>query len=119
VARNFAALRDLYGGTTPWFPHLLWRSTELLSLDVAPADQFPRRVIRAAIHKLTLAISRQLMVMGRDPLAQERFGAKARAIMVNLLDQMERECYQLCDELEKLPQAPITADVRSLESPVS
>ena len=102
ISHQFAALRDLYGGATPWFPDLLRRSTDLLSLDVAPAEQFPRRMIRGTLHKLTLAITRQFQVMGRDPQAQVAFGGRARQIMVELLHKLEAECYQLCDQLESL-----------------
>ena len=102
IADCFAKLRDLYGGTTPWFPELLLASTRLLDLSVSPRDQFPRRLIRAVLHKLTITVTRQLMVMGRNPQAQAAFGGKARELMVELLDAMERECYQLCDALETL-----------------
>ena len=100
ISREFAALRELYSGSTPWFPDLLRQSTALLSLQVSPAQQFPRRMIRAVIHKLTLAITRQLQVMGREPEAQAAFLRQARQIVVQLLDQLEAECYNLCDQLE-------------------
>ena len=77
------------------------RSTKMLSLDISPAEQFPRRIVRGTVHKLTLAITRQLQVMGCDPVAQSPFGAYARQIMADILSKLESECYQLCDELEK------------------
>lgn len=100
ISREFAALRELYSGSTPWFPDLLRQSTALLSLQVSPAQQFPRRMIRGVLHKLTLAITRQLQVMGREPEAQAAFLRQARQIVVQLLDQLEAECYNLCDQLE-------------------
>jgi len=38
-----------------------------LALDVAPAVQFPRRVLRSTIHKLVIAVNRQLLVMAAEP----------------------------------------------------
>ena len=74
-----------------------------MSLNVLPAKQFPRRMIRSTIHKLTVAINRQLMVMAVSPEKASMFEKKARIIILDLLDNLETELYQLCDSVEALP----------------
>ena len=53
------------------------RVTELLALDVPPAIQFPRRVLRSTFHKLVVAINRQIIVMAPEPQKAVSFERQA------------------------------------------
>jgi len=100
VSLFFKELVALYSSSEPWFPTIIEQSTAILHLNGRPAHQFPRRLFRSAIHKLTIAISRQLRVMQANPQASEIFLEKAKYILVETLKLYERECYSLCDQLE-------------------
>ena len=90
--------------------------TQLLALDVAPAVQFPRRVLRSTIQKLVIAVNRQLLVMAGEPAKAIAFDQAARRILAELLDPLELELYALCDSVEALPvqrpcdDSPMTAE---------
>ena len=96
-------LRQVFLADKPWNPNVVTNVTQLLLLNVPPAKQFPRRILRSTIHKLTVAINRQLLVMNVSPEKSSAFEDKARIIMLDLLDKLEVELYQLCDSVEALP----------------
>ena len=93
----------LFRSKEPWSPVLISQVTKLLSLDVSPAVSFPRRVLRSTIHKLVIAINRQLMVMAVEPAKAAEWELRARKILVDLLQPLEQELYDLCDAVEALP----------------
>ena len=103
VAALIAALQRLFRSDEPWNPVVIQQITRLLALDVPPAVQFPRRVLRSTIHKLVIAVNRQLMVMAAEPQQAEGFERAARRILLDLLDPLEEELYALCDAVEALP----------------
>ena len=59
--------------------------------------------LRSAIHKLVIAVNRELMVMAAEPEKAAGFEQAARSILVALLDPLEQELYALCDAVEALP----------------
>jgi hypothetical protein len=94
-------LQALFEGNTPWFPSVLYRLDELLTLEVPLREQFPRRIMRSSIYKVALAVTQQFQVMLKAPLEQQlAFGAEARAALVALVLRLEREIYLLCDAVE-------------------
>jgi hypothetical protein len=103
VAALIASLQRLFRSDEPWNPAVIQQVTRLLALDVAPAAQFPRRVLRSTIHKLVIAVNRQLMVMAAEPQQAEGFERSASRILADLLDPLEQELYALCDAVEALP----------------
>ena len=74
-----------------------------MSLATIPARQFPRRVLRSALHKLVVAVNRQLIIMSVDPEKASKFEQLARSILLKYLDPFEKELYMLCDSVEALP----------------
>ena len=103
VAALIASLQRLFRSDEPWCPVVIHQVTYLLALDVAPAAQFPRRVLRSTIHKLVIAVNRQLIVMAAEPEKAAGFEQAARRILADLLDPLEQELYALCDAVEALP----------------
>ena len=103
VASWVASLQRLLRSKEPWNPVLIHQVTSLLALDVSPASQFPRRVLRSTIHKLVIAVNRQLMVMAAEPEKAASFERASRIILADLLDPLEQELYALCDAVEALP----------------
>ena len=103
VSSLITSLDLLFRSKEPWSPVLISQVTKLLSLDVSPAVSFPRRVLRSTIHKLVIAINRQLMVMAVEPAKAAEWELRARKILVDLLQPLEQELYDLCDAVEALP----------------
>lgn len=103
VAALIASLQRLFRSNEPWSPVVIHQVTRLLALDVPPAVQFPRRVLRSTIHKLVIAVNRELMVMAAEPEKAAGFERAARRILADLLDPLEQELYALCDAVEALP----------------
>ena len=97
-----SSLRNLLLTDNSWNPDVIQNVNQLLDLDVSPAKQFPRRVLRSTIQKLTLAIHRQLIVMAVEPEKAKHFENKSRKLFVGYLEKYEQELYQLCDEVESL-----------------
>ena len=60
-------------------------------------------VLRSTIHKLVIAVNRQLMVMAAEPEKAASFEQASRTILADLLDPLEQELYALCDAVEALP----------------
>jgi hypothetical protein len=105
-------LRRLFLSAESWNPGIIACVTKSLALDVPPSMQFPRRVLRSTIHKLVIAVHRQLIVMSGEPEQAARFGQAARGILADLLDPLELELYALCDAVEGLAdQQPCDDDV--------
>ena len=103
VSSFISSLRRLFMSRDPWSPVLIHEVTQLLRLDVPVGVQFPRRVLRSTIQKLVIAITRQLMVMSKEPLKAATWEKEARKIMVEALGPFEQELYDLCDAVEALP----------------
>ena len=114
-AKLINSLRQLFQSDEPWSPNVICHVTNLLSLDVPLAAQFPRRVLRSTFHKLVIAVNRQIMVMAAEPEKAKGFEEAARAILIDLLDPCEQELYELCDAVEALPVRS-GCDDRRLES---
>lgn len=106
VAALVASLQRLFRSQEPWNPVVIQQISRLLALDVPPAAQFPRRVLRSTIHKLVIAVNRQMMVMTAEPQKAAEFERAARCILADLLDPLEQELYALCDAVEALPAQP-------------
>ncbi|WP_255441182.1 6-hydroxymethylpterin diphosphokinase MptE-like protein [Synechococcus sp. HK01-R] len=106
VAALVTSLKGLFRSQELWNPVVIQQITRLLALDVPPAVQFPRRVLRSTIHKLVIAVNRQLMVMAADPQKMAGFERAARRILADLLNPLEDELYALCDAVEDLPVQP-------------
>ena len=103
ISSQISQLRTLLSSNSQWNPTVVHEITKLLSLHVSPSISFPRRVIRSTIHKLVIAINRQMMVMSTEPDKARRFENHARRLLVDLLDPLEEELYELCDTVESLP----------------
>lgn len=97
------SLKHVLTESTPWLPQTCSQITHLLNCKTIPrTQQFPRRIIRGHILKLTLAVTRQLIVMKDEPLKASTFENSARRLLCQRLDQLEAEIYSLLDSLEKL-----------------
>lgn len=95
-------LSNVFSSNLPWFPSVLSQLDELLSLSCPLPSQIPRRIMRSTLFKLSLAISQQLQIMLKDPQSPVGdFGAQARAMMVEVVDRLEQEIYELCDLVEQ------------------
>lgn len=95
-------LSDVFSSNLPWFPSVLSKLDDLLSLSCPLPSQIPRRIMRSTLFKLSLAISQQLQIMLKDaqsPVGE--FGALARAMMVEVVTRLEKEIYELCDLAEQ------------------
>ena len=103
VADLINKLQCLFRSDDPWYPVVIQQVTHLLALDVPPPAQFPRRVLRSTIHKLVIAVNRQLMVMAAEPQKAAGFERDSRRLLADLLDPLEQELYSLCDAVEALP----------------
>lgn len=114
VAALIASIQRLFRSNEPWSPVVIHQVTRLLALDVPPAVQFPRRVLRSTIHKLVIAVNRELMVMAAEPEKAAGFERAARRILADLLDPLEQELYALCDAVEALPAQQPCDDSPSL-----
>ena len=95
-----SSLQRLFLSDELWNPVVIHQVTRLLAFDVPPAVQFPRRVLRSTIHKLVIAVNRELMVMAVEPEKAAGFEKAARSILAGLLDPLEQELYALCDAVE-------------------
>ena len=102
VASLIQDLKELLKSDQPWSPDVIYRINKFLDLSVAPSAQFPRRILRSTVQKLLFAVNRQLIVLSDKPEQALLFERKARIIICNLLDDIEREIYDLCDSLESL-----------------
>jgi len=117
AASLVTSLRRLFISQDPWNPVVIAQVTQLLALVVSPAVQFPRRVLRSTIHKLVIAVNRQLLVMAAEPKQAIAFEQAARRILADLLDPLELELYALCDAVEALPaQRPCDYSPSSAEA---
>ncbi|QNJ18445.1 hypothetical protein SynA1825c_00102 [Synechococcus sp. A18-25c] len=86
-----------------WETNLIFQVTQLLDLSGPPHIQFPRRMLRSTIHKLVVAVHRQLLIMGPGSQEAHDFDLAAREILLDLLPVLELELYALCDAVEALP----------------
>ncbi len=94
-------LEELFCGNTVWFPEVLLQLDKLLALEVPLRDQFPRRIMRSTIYKISLAVTQQLLVMRKAPLEQQlAFGSRARCLLSDMVRRMENEIYALCDAVD-------------------
>ena len=119
VAALISSLQRLFLSDELWNPVVIHQVTRLLAFDVPPAVQFPRRVLRSTIHKLVIAVNRELMVMAVEPEKAAGFEKAARSILAGLLDPLEQELYALCDAVEALPVQQPCDDPKPLsESPL-
>lgn len=98
-----ALSRLLLSSVYSWETNLIFHVTELLDLSGPPHAQFPRRMLRSTIHKLVIAVHRQLLVMGPKSKEARNFDLAAREILLDLLQVLEVELYALCDAVEALP----------------
>ena len=109
-AKLVQQLISIFSADNQWSPDVVYQVTQALSLDVALAPQFPRRILRSTFHKAVFAVNRQLMVMAGDPDKAQAFEKAARQIIIDLLGPCERELYALCDAVEALPVQAVCND---------
>ena len=102
VASLIDDLKELLKSDKPWNPNVIHEINKLLDLNVAPSAQFPRRVLRSTVQRLSFAVNRELIVLSEEPEQAMIFECSARKIMCNLLDKIEQEIYDLCDSLESM-----------------
>jgi hypothetical protein len=108
IASLLNHLQILFSSNQAWSPAVIQTVTQLLALDVRLSMQFPRRVVRSTLHKLVIAVNRQLMVMASSPELASDFDLRARRILIELLESLEQELYTLCDAVESLQSQPTT-----------
>ena len=101
INNTITSLINVFGTIYPWYPNTLIAAHELLKLSQGSISaQLAPRLLRGQIEKLMIAAQRQMIIMASESDKCDKFEKQARTIMINRLNSLRKEIFELFDLLE-------------------
>ena len=95
VSRELVALLS---SDKPWFPTVATELTSILTLNCSLGRQFPIRIMHRHIQSFCCNCQQFYCMMHKDCDDKlYEFGAKAKQLLIDYVEKMEKEIYQLCN----------------------
>ena len=94
-------LKTLLNSETNWFPDLIIKLEEIMTLECNLERQFPRRIIRGSIYKTFLLVTQTMFVSkGLSLEIQQTVLKESKELLLKLVKRLELEIYSICDFVE-------------------
>lgn len=96
-------LCNLIDSEEAWFPTVVEKLDEIMSINVSYAEQFPIRIMRGTVYKTALFITQQKHIAKKHPKEVIRILEKrSRELLCLTIQSLEEEIYELCDYVETI-----------------
>ena len=98
----FSEFREITNITNKWTTSYLPKLSKLCDLEVNLSKQFPRRLYRSTLFKISLLIHQQLQV--NNNISEDKrkiYSQESRKLLIDYANRMETQAYALCDYLEQ------------------
>ena len=94
-------LKMLISSDITWFPEMLIKLEQIMTIQCNLERQFPRRIIRGSIYKSFLLVTQTLFVSkGLSPEIQQTVLEESKDLLIQLVKRLELEIYMVCDFVE-------------------